>query len=224
MLWIEGVVTSPDSDQKNVFHVVLNDKQAAAFNKPKQLCIVGDLPEALDLVSEPLKTVVMAEFLHPEPFSDELNADSRTYQGKKQISGTECYVIDVLYAGGEAQSRWYFGVKDNLPHRVDRYYPSGEGKIYRVLELSDIEVLPKLDDASFAIEVPDGYQKREYSRPEKKRARKTTFGTAPYGRAGSGLDTQIVNRRESDTLKVAREDRPPRFLGDLVRAVQDGDA
>ena len=196
MLWIEGVMTNPASNQKNEFHAVLNEKQAAVFNEEKKLCLVGDLPDALDLVSEPLKTVVMAEFLHPTPFTDELKADSRTYQGKKIIAGIECHVIDVIYAGGDVQSRWYLGVKDNLPHRVDRYYPMSKGKLFRVLELSDLKVHSDLDDALFAINVPEDYQKREYVRPTRSSLGKSAPELLPAGDAAPDWTLQTPEGKE----------------------------
>lgn len=94
---------------------------------------------------------LMIEFIHPTPFTDELNADKAVYEGKKTIGGTECHVIMVTYAGGQGESRWYFGVKDNLPHRVDRIQQG------TVLELSDVDPSPKFDAATFAAKAPEGY-------------------------------------------------------------------
>ncbi len=165
LVWIDGLVTLPGSDVKHSFHLILNDKQVAAIDKKEKVCTIGDLPEAIDMISEPLKAVVVREFLHPTPFSDELNADSWDYEGKKIVAGTECHVIYVVYAGG-AETRWYFGVDDFLPHRVDRIFKSSKGKLARVLELSELDVSPKFDQTTFAIHVPEGFQQKKYTRSE----------------------------------------------------------
>ena len=165
LLWIDGVIKVPRSELTHPFHLVLNEKQAAAVDKKDKICTVANLPEAIDLVSRPLQTMVMQAFLHPTPFSDELNAVSREYQGTKTIAGTECHVIQVVYQGGESEARWYFGVDDFLPHRVDRIHTGPTGQAVHVLELSDVDTAPKFDDTTFAVRVPDGFQRREYARP-----------------------------------------------------------
>jgi thiol-disulfide isomerase/thioredoxin len=168
LLWIDGVLRMPDFGQTQFFRLIVNDKQVGSFSTKEKVCVIGDLPEAADLASEALKTVVMREFLHPEPFSDELNGDSRQYEGKKAIAGTECHVIYVVYKGAQAEARWYFGVDDLLPHRVDRVAPGSNGKVYRVLELSELNANVKLDDDAFAIQVPPGYERRDYAPPRRR--------------------------------------------------------
>jgi thiol-disulfide isomerase/thioredoxin len=165
LLWIDGVVKAPRSEVTHAFQVVLNDKQAAAIDKKDKICTVADLPEAIDLVSRPLETMVMQTFLHPTPFSDELNAVSREYQGTQTIAGTQCHVIHVVYPGGKSAARWYFGVNDSLPHRVDRIFTGPTGQVVHVLELSALDTAPKFDQTTFAIHVPDGFERRDYTRP-----------------------------------------------------------
>ena len=168
LLWVDGLIKVPNSERTHPFRLILNDKQAASFNDQEKVCIIGDLPEGQDLVYEAFRTVVMGEFLGPTPFSDELDADSRRYEGKQTIGGTECHVIYVDYKDGRAEARWYFGVEDRLPHRVDRVAPGSGGKMFRALELSDIDVSAKFDEGTFAIRVPEGFERREYTRPPRR--------------------------------------------------------
>jgi len=161
LLWIDGVITMPDSGEKRAFQVFLNEKQAADVNMEKKRYIIGQLPEAIDLVMEPMRTCVMQEFLHPTPFSDELNAQSRVYEGVQDVAGVKCHVIYVVYREG-AESRWYFGVDDYLPHRVDRISKNSKGAISRVLELRDIDVTTRLEADVFKIQIPAGFEQEEY--------------------------------------------------------------
>jgi thiol-disulfide isomerase/thioredoxin len=165
LLRVDGRVKMPGSDQTHPFQLVLNEKQAASFDREEKVCTVGELPEGLDLVSDALTTVVMREFVVPGPFSDELEADERRYEGKQTVGGTECHVVYVVYKGGMAQARWYFGVDDALPHRVDRIARGSDGKVYRALELRELDASAKLDEATFAIQVPADFERREYTRP-----------------------------------------------------------
>ncbi len=181
LLWIDGLVKLPNTERTHPIHVIANRKQAASFNNAKKICTIGDLPGAAELVIEVAKTVVMREFLHPAPFADELSADSREYEGTKTIGGTECHVIHVVYKGGEVEARWYFGVEDSLPHRVDRLQPGSGGTRFRALELSDIDTTPKFDEQMFVIRVPEGFERREYTRPEPPRAPRAPAGLLKVG-------------------------------------------
>ena len=107
----------------------------------------GELPGAQGLLRDAFQLIWMREFLHPTPFSDELNGDSRKYEGKKKIGDSECHVIHVVYSGGQGEARWYFGTKDNLPHRVDRLFGGGA----RVLELTKLDTSPEFKEGHFKV-------------------------------------------------------------------------
>ncbi|MFQ5805562.1 MAG: redoxin domain-containing protein [Phycisphaerae bacterium] len=168
LLRFDGVVKMPGSDQMHPFHLVLGERQVIALDEKRKVCTVGDLPEGFNLIAKPMKDLFMAELLHPAPFSDELAADSRKYEGEKNVAGTACHVIYVVYADGQGEARWYFGIDDSLPHRVDRVVQNDQGQGVHVLQLSDINTAPRFDDATFATNVPRGYQERRYERPAKR--------------------------------------------------------
>ncbi len=103
---------------------------------------------------------MMIEFVHPTPFSDELNGESLKLEGTKKIGEVECDVVHVVYAESQGEARWYFGQKDHLPHRVDRI--SGG---YAV-ELSNVNPKVKLKAADFALKAPEGFKTSEYEAPK----------------------------------------------------------
>ncbi len=108
-----------------------------------------------------LLTLVMREFTHPRPFSDEINGDKQELKGFEKVGNEECYKIYVEYSGGLGKSNWYFSRKDFLPRRVDRLLsgPQGEGS-YSTIVL-DLETEPKIEDDAFKPSVPEGYEKTD---------------------------------------------------------------
>ena len=161
-LRLEGVVQLPDTDKTQSFHLVLNQKQAMNLDQREKIAILGDLPEAFALIAE-RRTLLMAEFVRPQPFAEELAAVSPTYEGEQSIAGTACHVIRVEYQDG-SQARWYIGKEDSLPHRVDRISKTPVGEAIRVLELSALDIAPKFDDSTFATKVPEGFERKEFVR------------------------------------------------------------
>ena len=170
-LRVEGTKTAPESANADPFHVVVDGKQIISLDQKTKVCNVGDLPQAISLGAEVLATVCLKKLVDPMPFNDELQGDSLRYEGQKSVAGTECHVIYVVYAGGRPEARWYFGVEDFLPRRVDRVFrtPTREG--IRVLELSEIDTAPKFDETTFATAVPQGYTEKRYQSPAPARRR-----------------------------------------------------
>ncbi|MDH3745418.1 MAG: PQQ-like beta-propeller repeat protein, partial [Acidobacteriota bacterium] len=89
-------------------------------------------PGVLGSSGRALTTMGMAEFVHPAPFDDEMNADKADLLGTEEVAGEECYKIDVVYSGGRGQSTWFFSTEDYLPRRRIRRFTDperGEGAI-----------------------------------------------------------------------------------------------
>ncbi len=119
---------------------------------------VGNWSDAAAALGVSGEWLWMVEFIHPTPFEDELNADELRYEGQQEVAGVKCHVIYVIYAGGRGESRWYFGVEDNLPHRVDRIFVGADGQhAIRVLELRDLKINPSLSEKEFVVTPPDDY-------------------------------------------------------------------
>lgn len=117
----------------------------------------GNLPDDANLLRDFQNSLYMQEFMHPTPFSDEINAEKAVHEGMKSINGVECHVIFVVYASGQGESRWFFGKEDNLPHRVERIIRRGDNVGARVLELAEVNPKPGLTPESFKVEPPLGY-------------------------------------------------------------------
>ncbi len=143
----------------------------------KRLCIASDgrlvtfidekekyyLTQALP-VGEPMldaaKSLEMIEFLHPTPFSDELNGREQKHEGTKEIGGVECDVVYVRYQQEGIEARWYFGREDHLPRRVDRIFTMRNFKGTRTLTLSNLDATPSMCESDFRPDCPPGFEKR----------------------------------------------------------------
>ena len=105
--------------------------------------------------------VSMVEFVHPTPFSDEINAETVELQGTETVGGVECHKIRVVYAGGQGSSTWFVSTEDYLPRRRIRHFstPQGEGSLDIVV--SDLEIDPEVGSETFAMKLPAGYEKMD---------------------------------------------------------------
>ena len=97
---------------------------------------------------------LMIEFVYATPFTDEINAESKTMKGTKTVGGVECYEIAISYAAaGAPKATWCFSKKDFLPRkRVDT---SARGVTEKTI--TNLVVDPKIDDATFKLKLPEGY-------------------------------------------------------------------
>jgi len=121
----------------------------------------NDVREVLGSDGRLAQTIGMIEFVHPTPFTDEIDGDEVELVGMELVGDQECHVIDVVYAFGRGQARWYFSKKDLLPRRVDRvYYREGE-RATTELVVTNLVVDPPLESAELQPFVPDGFERTE---------------------------------------------------------------
>ena len=87
-----------------------------------------------------------------------MNGDVVELVGKETVGGEECYAVHVVYTGGQGETTWYFSTKDFLPRRRIRHISGqqGEGTIENVI--TDLKVSPKVEDALFTLNLPEGYE------------------------------------------------------------------
>lgn len=124
----------------------------------KQIVHVGSIPDVLGSDGRTAQAIGMVEFVHPTPFSDEINGEEAALTGTAMVGSEPCYVIDVTYRGG-SESTWYFSQKDFLPRRVDRVYRRGGQRATTELVVTDLVVGPELNASALALVVPEGFEK-----------------------------------------------------------------
>jgi len=104
--------------------------------------------------------LTMAEFVHPEPFSDEIKGFKQELKDSAKIGDEDCYQVHVTYTDGGQEAAWYFSKKDFLPRRVDRFrkMPTGETGSTSLV-VTKLTVDPKIDKDPFKLVVPEGFTK-----------------------------------------------------------------
>jgi len=110
----------------------------------------------------------LVEFVHEEPFSDEINAKSHELKGSEKIGDEDCYVVHVSYAGNfERSATWSFSKKDFLPRRRIDSFMGRDGQPATLRKtITDLVVDPKLDDAMFKLQLPAGFTKTDDFAPD----------------------------------------------------------
>ena len=114
----------------------------------------------------------LPELTAEEPFGRELReGTSWIKHDQEKVNGVLCDVVEIHYdmtnsqekrRGGSTMirtpaSKWYLGVDDHLPRRVERITDEGMLAFTIVLDVKNLAVDPDLKPKSLAIETPEGY-------------------------------------------------------------------
>ena len=152
-------VTENGSDEVKRFTAGNAGQTFYLINWAKQMVHVGSIPDVLGTDGRTSQAIAMVEFVHPTPFSDEINGDEAVLTGTTMIGDELCYVIDVTYRGAISESTWYFSQRDFLPRRVDRIYNRRGDRATTELIVTDLVVDPEIDVETLALVVPEGFEK-----------------------------------------------------------------
>jgi len=147
----DGNDVTVGSDGKTYFLIDAKAKKAYEDINP---AVVGTAGRVV------LGGLTMAEYLHPEPFSDEINGKKQELKGTTKVGDEDCYEVNVEYGQAGMEATWFFSKKDFLPRRVDRRVQAPTGvKGGTQLIVTKLTVDPKLDKDPFKLVVPEGFTK-----------------------------------------------------------------
>ncbi len=142
------------------------------------------------------------ELLGADPLARELDAVSVELQNRETIGGVECDVVLITYAKdqqsatsrGQARAnkaKWFLGVEDNLPRRIERITDADIIAISLILTLEDMRIDAEIAPEDLEVNIPDGYKKIEP---------RTATGPVRTGVKGAGV-------RRGENVKATP--RPP---------------
>lgn len=161
-LRIEAKVKRAGSSEVNEITVGSDGEEFYVIDHKAKKAYVDIDPEVIGRTGRPARFLQTLEFLHPTPFSDEINGDKKELKGSKKIGGEDCYEVHVVYAGGRGEAVWHFSKKDFLPRaRHDLFNLPDGGKGGRQRILTDVVVDPKFDKDPFKFSLPKGYTKTD---------------------------------------------------------------
>ena len=114
--------------------------------------------------------LLMLEYIIDQPFIRQLSAPVVEYEGRTSVNGVLCHVIYLEYpldAKRTTRERWFFGVRDYLPRKLEQIAINNLGRYGAyVLSLSNLKVNIPLGNWAFQIRTPRGYAMTPYRAPD----------------------------------------------------------
>lgn len=111
-------------------------------------------------------SLLMLEYILDEPFARQLSAPIAEYEGRTSVNDVLCHVVYLEYprdAKRTTRERWFFGVKDYLPRKLEQITVNDKGRYGAyVLSLSNVRVNASLGEWAFRIRLPRGYTLTPY--------------------------------------------------------------
>jgi len=191
----EGTIISPDGEETQQFFSAFDGEKAYGVNYEDDTLYTGDIGAGgLDLLTGTLELIIDA-FVVEAPLAEERAAFEATMLERAEVDGVLCDVVQFQYAQSPeaGTSRWFFGVDDDLPRRVQRVLaiPAGEATI--TYEVSTIDTSPDMEGSPFTLTAPEGFDTKLYD----------TSGLLPIG--SEAPDFTLENDKgESVTLSDLR--------------------
>lgn len=162
--YIDAQLTLPGSSETKHYTMGSDGELTYLIDHAKKIAYEDMSPDVLgEARNTVFRSLAMLEFVHPTPFSDEINGDKAEITGSETIGGVECHIIDVVYKGGQGQSIWSFSKKDFLPRRRVHVVEDRQSKQKgtQTITLVDFEPDPKLDNVPFKLVLPEGFTKSD---------------------------------------------------------------
>lgn len=156
---IDAKVTAPGTNEPKHITIGTDGEKYYVIRHDVKKAHVDVDPAVLGATGGSVTRGLMLEYLHPTPFTDEINGKKRELAGSKTMDGVDCYEIHVTYAVEEApDATWFFSKKDFVPlGRIDTVTLS-EGKRGAVEKtVGKLELNPKLEADEFKLKLPAGY-------------------------------------------------------------------
>lgn len=100
-----------------------------------------------------------------EPYKKDLDAPESRVEGTVELDGVLCEIVYVDEGENKQKRRWYFGVADHLPRKLETIM-SGEGfKSTGRHTLRDVTINEELPDDLFNFETPPGFKEQRLPKP-----------------------------------------------------------
>lgn len=156
--WMKLKVEMPSGEKQK--YVMGSDGDDYYLIDPKKKTAYVDIDSSvLGDARQIALALIMVEYVHPTPFSDELEGDKVELRESKKIGGEDCYQIFVVYKDRQGSAIWFFSKKDFLPRRVVRIEQDS------TTTLTNVKPDPKLEKDVFKVKIPEGYTKTDEPAP-----------------------------------------------------------
>ena len=175
-----GMFSPTGSDELVLFHSTFDGRTLSKLRPKERTLMVKSLSDrdpkerSFGFVTSWLGGgayhLLMLEYVLDDPLARQAEAAVADYEGRTVVDGVLCHVVYVEYAsdtkGRILRERWFVGIKDNLPRKVEQMVISDEGRTGAyVLTLSNVVSNALLDRSAFTMRVPAGYVIKNYEPP-----------------------------------------------------------
>lgn len=128
---------------------------------------------ATSIKSAEMSALIPPKYLVDAPYRSEIGMQNMAYVGVEDVNGVECDVVKIVYdpSSGRAMTFW-FGAKDSLLRKIEnqmalRIPGKNEPETGRIVfETAKFDAQPKVDDKTFALVAPEGYESEKLVTPE----------------------------------------------------------
>ncbi len=151
--------------------------------------------------------LLLAELIKDQPFQNELdNAENFTLEEQQSIDGTPCHVVLIdrakpkgrSTAGAHNKERWFIGVEDNLPRRVEQITDASMINASLIMELTGLSIAPP-SKTDLEVFVPETYKVIDNTRKPKVPDRDKPFNK-PTQPTTTPTPQPVVPQTPSDPL------------------------
>lgn len=167
---LNGELTPPGGVTAIKFKFASDGMKAFRIDDEKKQFLTGD---ATTLKSTEMSGLFPPKYFVDSPFKGELDLQDITHAGVEKVDGVDCDVIEIMYdaATGRKMTYW-LGARDSLLRKVQnimavRVPGKTEPETGRIVfETSRFDAQPKIDEQTFTLLAPEGYQSQVIEAPE----------------------------------------------------------
>jgi thiol-disulfide isomerase/thioredoxin len=167
---LDGDLTPPGGVTATKFKYASDGMKAFRIDDEKKQFLTGD---AMTLKSGEMSGLVPPKYFVDTPYKSDLDIQDITHEGVEQIDGVDCDIIRVLYDPSSGRKITYWlGTKDGLLRKAEnimaiRVPGKTEPETGRIVfETAHFDAQPKIDEHTFALLAPEGYQSQAIATPE----------------------------------------------------------
>ncbi len=170
-LYAKGSQTGGEGGTPVAFEIGYDGVTARALREADKVIVEKTVQEWQELptffATQSARPVIAWEILDEKTL--DATGKPTSHVGQEKVGGEMCDVIQVGTPSDKG-AKFYIGVGDHLPRRIDRFEPAAEGAApgVRRLEISNLQLNEKSTAGAYMISAPEGYAVRVAKREKPK--------------------------------------------------------
>jgi len=163
---VDGIIVRSQPHATNSpFKVAYDGRRVRKLDSQKQTVYANEPDQTGQMLFVEAQDLILWAFTSDDRLERHFSADTVSYAGAAVVGGMPCYIVYEQRVGETltTETWWFFGVDDYLPRKVQRRYlgiPDQERM--EITTLTDLNVNPELEAATFVLKAPEGYEVKQY--------------------------------------------------------------